>query len=81
MTINILDSNWTKLYFTLHFKTGLSPFKSAHKVNITFEQCSVYPIIVTGKVQVAYSENVFSDWSIFKEAVLLANHRFPNNNL
>jgi hypothetical protein len=37
--------------------------------------------IVTGKVQVAYFENVFSDWSIFKEAVLLFNQRFPNNSL
>jgi len=31
----------------------------------------MYPKIVTGKVQVAYFENVFSDWSIFKEAVFL----------
>jgi hypothetical protein len=31
----------------------------------------------TGKVQVAYFENVFSDWLIFKEAVLLSNQRFP----
>jgi hypothetical protein len=37
----------------------------------------VYPNIVTGKVQVAYFENVFSDWLIFKEAVLLSNQRFP----
>jgi hypothetical protein len=37
----------------------------------------VYPKIVTEKVQVAYFENVFSDWSIFKEAVLLSNQRFP----
>jgi hypothetical protein len=41
----------------------------------------VYPKIVTGKVQVAYLENVFPDWSIFKEAVLLSNQRFPNNSL
>jgi hypothetical protein len=33
----------------------------------------VYPKIVTGKVQVAYFENAFSDWSIFKEAVLLSD--------
>ena len=38
---------------------------------------SVYPKIVTGKVQVAYFENVFSDWSVFKEMVLLSNQRFP----
>jgi hypothetical protein len=44
-------------------------------------QKSVYPKIVTGKVQVAYFENVFSDWSIFTEAVLLSNQRFPNNSL
>jgi hypothetical protein len=42
----------------------------------------VYPKIITGKVQVAYFEKkVFSDWSIFKEAVLLSNQRFPNNSL
>jgi hypothetical protein len=40
----------------------------------------VYRKIVTGKVQVAYFENVFSDWLIFKEAVLLSNQRFPNNS-
>jgi hypothetical protein len=40
----------------------------------------VYQKIVTGKVQVAYFENVFSDWLIFKEAVLLSNQRFPNNS-
>jgi hypothetical protein len=40
-----------------------------------------YQKIVTGKVQVAYFENVISDWSIFKEAVLLSNQRFPNNSL
>ena len=72
MTINILDSDWTKHYFTLHFKMWLSTLKSAHEVNITFEHCSVYSKIVTGKVQVAYFENVFSDWSIFKEVVLLS---------
>ena len=54
LTINILDSDWTKHYFTLHFKMWLSPLKSAREVNITFEHCSVYPKIVTGKVQVAY---------------------------
>jgi hypothetical protein len=37
----------------------------------------VYPKIVTEKVQVAHFENVFSDWSIFKEAVLLSNQCFP----
>ena len=37
----------------------------------------MYPKIVTGKVQAAYFENVFSDWSIFREAVLLSNQRFP----
>ena len=26
-------------------------------------------------------ENVFCDWQIFKEAVLLSNQRFPNNSL
>jgi hypothetical protein len=72
-TINILDSDWTKHYFTLHFKMWLSPLKSAHEVNITFEHCSVYSKIVF--------ENVFSDWSIFKEAVLLSNQRFPINSL
>jgi hypothetical protein len=41
----------------------------------------VHPKIATGKVQVAYFENVFSDWSIFKEVVLLSNQRFPNNSL
>jgi hypothetical protein len=41
----------------------------------------MYPKIATGKVQVAYFENVFSDWSIFKEVVLLSNQRFPNNSL
>jgi hypothetical protein len=41
----------------------------------------VYPKIVTGKVQIAYFENVFSDWPIFKEAGLLSNQRFPNNSL
>jgi hypothetical protein len=81
MTINILDSDWTKHYFTLHFKMWLPLLKSAHEVNITFEHCSVYPKIVTGKVQVAYFENVSSDWSIFKEAVLLSNQRFPKNSL
>ena len=81
MTIDILDSDWTKHYFTFHFKMRLSLLKSAHKVNITFAHCSVYPKIVTGKVQVAYFENVFSDWSIFKEAVLLSNQRFPNSSL
>ena len=81
MTINILDSDWTKHYFTLHFKMWWSPLKSAREVNITFEHCSVYPKIVTEKVQVAYFENVLSDWSIFKEAVLLSNQRFPNNSL
>jgi len=78
MTINILDSDWTKHYFTLHFKMWSSPLKSAREVNITFENCSVNPKIVTGNVQVAYFENVFS---IFKEAVLLSNQRFPNNSL
>jgi hypothetical protein len=78
--LNILDSDWTKHYFT-HFKMWLSPLKGAREVNITFEQCSVYPKIVTGKVQVAYFENVFSDWSIFKEAVLLSNQGFLNNGL
>ena len=73
MTINILDSDWTIHYFTLHFKMWLSPLKSAHEVNITFEHCSVYSKIVF--------ENVFSDWSIFKEAVLLSNQRFPINSL
>jgi hypothetical protein len=81
MTINILDSDWTTHYFTLHFKMWLSPLKSAREVNITIEHCSVYPKIVTGKVQVAYFENVSFDWSIFKEAVLLSNQRFPNNSL
>ena len=81
MTINILDSDWTRHFFTLHFKMWLSPLKSVREVNITFEHCSVYPKIVTGKVQVAYYENVFSDWSIFKEAVLLSNQRFLNNSL
>jgi hypothetical protein len=38
----------------------------------------VYPKIVTVKVQVAYFENVFSDWSIFKEAVLLFNQKKKN---
>jgi hypothetical protein len=33
--------------------------KSAREVNITFEHCSVYSKIVTGKVQVVYFENVF----------------------
>ena len=61
MTMNILDSDWTKHYFTLYFKMWSSPIKSAHEVNITFEHCSVYSKIVF--------ENVFSDWSIFKEAV------------
>jgi hypothetical protein len=55
--------------------------QSAREVNITFEPCSVCPKIVTGKIQVAYFENVFSDWSIFKEAVLLSNQRFSNNSL
>jgi hypothetical protein len=43
----------------------------------------VYPKIATRKNSnsVAYFENVFSDWSIFKEAVLLSNQRFPNNSL
>ena len=68
MTINILDSYWTKHYFILHFKMWLPPLKSAREVNITFEHCSVYPKIVTGKVQVAYFENVFSDWSISKRS-------------
>jgi hypothetical protein len=36
----------------------------------------VYTKSVTGKV--AYFKNVFSDWSIFKEAVLLSNQRFPH---
>jgi len=62
MTINILDSDWTKHYFTLHFNMWWSPLKSAREVNITFEHYSVYPKIVTWKVQVAYFENVFSDW-------------------
>ena len=79
MTMNILDSDWTKHYFTLHFKMWLSPLKSAREVNITFEHCSMYPKIVTEKLQVAYFENVISDWSIFKEVVLLSNQRFPNN--
>jgi hypothetical protein len=35
MTINILDSDWTKYYFTLHFKMWWSPLKSAREVNIT----------------------------------------------
>jgi hypothetical protein len=52
MTINILDSDWTKHYFTLHFKIRLSSLKNAREVNITFEHCSVYPKIATGKVQV-----------------------------
>jgi hypothetical protein len=43
MTINILDSDWTKHYFTLHFKMWLTPLKGAREVNITFEHCSVYP--------------------------------------
>jgi hypothetical protein len=41
----------------------------------------VYPKIVTGKVQVDDFENVFSDWSIFKEVVSLSNQRFPDNSL
>jgi hypothetical protein len=73
------DSDWTKHYFTLHFKMWSSPLKSAREVNITFEHCSVYTKSVTGKV--AYFKNVFFDWSIFKEAVLLSNQRFPNNSL
>ena len=40
----------------------------------------MYQKIVTGKVQVAYFENVFSDWLIFKEVVLLSNQRFLNNS-
>ena len=56
MTINILDSDWTKHYFTLHFKIWWSPLKSAREVNITFEHCSVYPKIVAGNVQVTYFE-------------------------
>jgi acyl-ACP thioesterase len=40
-----------------------------------------YQQIATGKVQVAYFENVFSDWSIFREMVLLSNQRFPSNSL
>jgi hypothetical protein len=59
-----------------YLHTKLSQVKSAREVNITFEHCSVYPKIVTGKVQVAYFENVFSDWSIFKEVVLLSNQHF-----
>ena len=78
MTINILDSDWTTHYFTLYFKMWWSLLKSAREVNITFEHCSVYPKIVAGNVQVAY---VFSNWSIFKEAVVLSNQRFPNNSL
>jgi hypothetical protein len=39
------------------------------------------PKIVRGKVQVAYFENVFCDWAIFKEAVLLSNQHFPSNSL
>ena len=81
MTMNILDSDWTKHYFTLHFKMWLSPIKTAHEVNITFEHCSVYPKIVTGKVQVAYFEKIISDWPIIKEAGLLSNQRFPYNSL
>ena len=76
MTMNILDSDWTKHYFTLHSKMWLSPLKSAREVNITFEHCSMYLKIVTGKVQVAYIENVFSDWSIFKEAVFAIQSAF-----
>jgi len=81
MTINILDSDWTKHYFNLHFKMWISPLKSAREVNIIFEHWSMYPKIVTGKVQVYYFKNVFSDWPIFKEAVLLSNQRFLNNSL
>jgi hypothetical protein len=63
MDKTLLHSPFQNVIFTL---------KGAREVNITFEHCSVYPKIVTGKVQIAYFENIFSDWSIFKEAVLLS---------
>ena len=75
MTINILDSDWTK-----HYSLSISKCDYRSKVHARLTlllNTSVYPKIVTEKVQVAYFENVFSDWSIFKEAVLLSNQRFP----